>query len=298
MLYEECHICPITCEEIEEYAITMFGQVYEKSAIVEWLKNNETDPITGVILPLKELITKGVHTRNVSVLSSELRRKTGQLSPKVMISRSVAMQLGVMSVKRLQNIRHIKLLMEDPEVSAKFSAFNNRIMRVLLPRLTPINGMWRKTDFSSVVWNRSTTSEMYKHPPNTGRDFENMKFKQYTRLYGGHFKSSSFDGACLRNVTFVECCFTRCTFIGADLRTTIFRKCNFRGEEVDFRNALTNAFTLFNECEIEIPGSWISETICCSGICPNKILVDRNFTPAEIPPVPISPIEGVIEMVD
>ena len=46
-------VCPITRQLINEIAITSDGFFYEKSAIEQWLKNNNTSPQTGLIIDKK-----------------------------------------------------------------------------------------------------------------------------------------------------------------------------------------------------------------------------------------------------
>ena len=49
--------CPITCVPFVDPVINCVGQTYERKAIVEWFDNNDTDPLTGVILENKNIVT-------------------------------------------------------------------------------------------------------------------------------------------------------------------------------------------------------------------------------------------------
>ena len=49
-------LCPITQELMRDPVFTMDGQTYERSAIEEWLKTNDTSPATGKRLPSKMLV--------------------------------------------------------------------------------------------------------------------------------------------------------------------------------------------------------------------------------------------------
>ena len=51
-----CFHCPIMHELMEDPVMTVDGQVYERSAIEEWLAKNDTSPLTGEHLPMKMLI--------------------------------------------------------------------------------------------------------------------------------------------------------------------------------------------------------------------------------------------------
>ena len=49
--------CPITKQLMTDPVFTMDGQTYERSAIEEWLKTNDTSPATGKRLPSNKRIT-------------------------------------------------------------------------------------------------------------------------------------------------------------------------------------------------------------------------------------------------
>jgi hypothetical protein len=48
----EAFTCPITCQTIREPATSVYGHLYEHSAILEWVKKHKTCPLTGQ--PLEE----------------------------------------------------------------------------------------------------------------------------------------------------------------------------------------------------------------------------------------------------
>jgi hypothetical protein len=47
--------CPITCSLIEEPIMTCYGHVFEKRAIINWIKNKHTCPMTKKPLELQDL---------------------------------------------------------------------------------------------------------------------------------------------------------------------------------------------------------------------------------------------------
>jgi hypothetical protein len=49
-------ICPITQDVMREPVIDREGNTYEKSAILEWLKSNNTSPITRNVISALELV--------------------------------------------------------------------------------------------------------------------------------------------------------------------------------------------------------------------------------------------------
>ena len=50
------YICPITAEIMTDPVSTMDGFTYERTAITEWLRTNNTSPFTGATLESKALI--------------------------------------------------------------------------------------------------------------------------------------------------------------------------------------------------------------------------------------------------
>ena len=54
-VYIAC-ICPITAEIMSDPVSTMDGFTYERAAITEWLRTNDTSPFTGAKLESKMLI--------------------------------------------------------------------------------------------------------------------------------------------------------------------------------------------------------------------------------------------------
>jgi len=49
-------ICPLTLEIMKDPVIDIYGNTYEKSAIVEWLRKNNTSPLTRGLLNINQLI--------------------------------------------------------------------------------------------------------------------------------------------------------------------------------------------------------------------------------------------------
>ena len=50
------YICPITAEIMTDPVSTMDGFTYERTAITEWLRTNNTSPSTGAALESKTVI--------------------------------------------------------------------------------------------------------------------------------------------------------------------------------------------------------------------------------------------------
>ena len=54
---KDSFICPINQTIMEDPVITPYGTTYERSAILNWLKKNKTDPLTKKTLSKEMLIT-------------------------------------------------------------------------------------------------------------------------------------------------------------------------------------------------------------------------------------------------
>ena len=54
---KDSFICPINQTLMEDPVITPYGTTYERSAILNWLKRNKTDPLTKKALSKEMLIT-------------------------------------------------------------------------------------------------------------------------------------------------------------------------------------------------------------------------------------------------
>ena len=53
---EEYGICPITQEYMKNPVLAPSGKYYEKSAIIDWIKKNNIDPLTREYLTIEMLI--------------------------------------------------------------------------------------------------------------------------------------------------------------------------------------------------------------------------------------------------
>eukprot|EP00559_Dactyliosolen_fragilissimus_P008860 CAMPEP_0184858494 /NCGR_PEP_ID=MMETSP0580-20130426/3578_1 /TAXON_ID=1118495 /ORGANISM="Dactyliosolen fragilissimus" /LENGTH=593 /DNA_ID=CAMNT_0027354661 /DNA_START=205 /DNA_END=1986 /DNA_ORIENTATION=- len=75
--------CPITGEPMQNPVVAADGHTYEKSAIHRWLRTSDKSPLTGVILPHKELVP------NYALLSSLQDKSEEDDSPRSPITTTV-----------------------------------------------------------------------------------------------------------------------------------------------------------------------------------------------------------------
>lgn len=71
--------CPITLLYFKEPVMASDGHTYEKSAILDWLKYNDTSPVTGAKLQSKHLIINWTLKKSMEQTFSELDAKDHEI---------------------------------------------------------------------------------------------------------------------------------------------------------------------------------------------------------------------------
>lgn len=235
------HICPITTEPIEEMGMTCAGSVYEFDAITEWLEDHNTDPLTGECLPTTRV--KVIEKRLWNMLD-ELKRQTRSNTKKWY--RSVSFEKN--SLKKLARIEDIYKKMD--EMSDSWVRYR-KVKRLQfeagkVPYLSPFGDV-DIDEYDLVV-----------RPKGTGKEFQFIDLSNLeaeSKIY----KCAHFDMADLSNSTFIDCDFSRATFMGANLEGIQFISCRFIGEEVNFMEAKVDHRTKFIGCRVEQLDRWITD---------------------------------------
>lgn len=76
-------ICPITFEVMKEPVFCSDGFTYEKHAIIDWLKDHSTSPLTGVELKSKELTPNySLKSAIIEYIEKRQKKKSEQKSDK------------------------------------------------------------------------------------------------------------------------------------------------------------------------------------------------------------------------
>lgn len=261
-------ICPITTEPIEEIAMTCHGHIYEKSEIEMWMQNHDTDPISGRYLYTKRLITKGIDVKNIRQCQKKIRDNMLILYnyPRELIYPEEI----VKQVKATQD--YILAFDEkETEIWKQYSLQKKSYFRD--PNITKICMGKNKYILQDTDIVR---------PKNTGKGFEYLDlsgdyFNRYQNI-GQSYKGASFNGANLSGNVFIQCQFSRCTFIGANIASCIFHGCSFLGEEVNFAGATSSDETQFIDCRVEDIGSWTAHSdIDLVKRCLNNRLLKESF---------------------
>jgi len=58
-------VCPVSLDMMLDPVCTVDGQIYERSYIERWLKNNDTSPLTNLKLSSKKLVSNDAITSNL-----------------------------------------------------------------------------------------------------------------------------------------------------------------------------------------------------------------------------------------
>ena len=72
---KESFVCPINQTIMEDPVITPYGTTYERSAILNWLKKNNTDPLTKKKLSKDMLITNYALRSAIQEYKESLKKK-------------------------------------------------------------------------------------------------------------------------------------------------------------------------------------------------------------------------------
>lgn len=219
----ESLVCPITLCNIVEIGITCVGSMYEYSAIVNWLKDHSTDPLTNLMLPSKYVI-KTTYQPNLKSICDNLLQSTKLWA------------------------RGFLMFVDAPE------RYNDLLE--LIPNTQ--NDEW---DLYCKNFNIMNHESIYfkqtldNRPPNTGMSLQFMSLPNIS-IQNQCFKSDLLDFSHLKNCHFINCDFSRCRFFGTIFENVYFRNCRFIGEEICFYKATSPGYLVFDKCAFEYVDRW------------------------------------------
>ena len=75
---ENFGICPIKLEYMKHPVLTPSGNYYEKSAIIEWIKKNQTDPMTREKLTVDMLIEDKEYSKKIKEYKKKFKKEIRQ----------------------------------------------------------------------------------------------------------------------------------------------------------------------------------------------------------------------------
>jgi len=84
MKEEDKYLCPITRQIMVEPVVDALGNTYDKEAISEWLKTNDTSQKTKEQLPNKNLTPRNVMKAEITEYKEEKIKKGLVILPKLL----------------------------------------------------------------------------------------------------------------------------------------------------------------------------------------------------------------------
>lgn len=275
--------CPITTEPIKVYGMTVLGNVYEYEEIVNWLRDNNTDPITNQMLPSTFVVKLTSPPKSDEELKS--MQKNMRLSTKGWAGEITLVGYSVRFVERVDREKEAIETYKKTNPD-EWEKFESTILEALSnPNVTSIScyfGRCYGRDEITIEGEHHKTQTII-YPGNISTGLSHLSFPRNVTKHKS-FKSSSFNGSDLRKQTFYECDLSRTTFVRSDLRGTSFIRCHFIGENIHFAKCLTDTTTTFQECELERVGKWsicettdeFRDTLVLRGMeddCANKVII-------------------------
>lgn len=228
-------ICPISLTEIKFAGITVNGSIYEYQEIVDWLKNNNTDPATNLVLPAKNIEK---YDLSISIKEQVLDAAKARKDNSKMFFNSLKLQL-----EAPETYRKLQKLKFDQE-SDEWKTYSQTKIQQFIPIY-----FCRNAD-------NLDSEDKIKRPGGTGSRFQFINL-QNKKITDKGFKGEMFDFAKLSNCEFFECDFSRVSFIGTEFDTVTFYNCRFIGEQVCFYQAIHKKLSFIN-CTMEHADSWDS----------------------------------------
>ena len=218
---DETFVCPITCETIKKFGFTCFGCYYEYNAIKKWTEKHHTDPLTGLHLPDKTIITfdRFVVIKNIKECQEKVKYfARSQVMPKS--------QFYFISKDKSDSLK--KVVLSEEENKTRRMIFEYMLEKKLLFELyaNSIGGRKTSVEIKGKIYNGIDQNYFRKV------DLSNMT------ITNTELKSFSFDGCDLSNTKFIESGLSRVSYVEANLNKTKFVKCNMIGEQVSFVDSI------------------------------------------------------------
>lgn len=228
-------ICSITQEPIVIPGITKIGSIYEYSAIVQWLEENNRDPLTNEILSDKNVL----QYKSLAHATQEDVNELEEIATKCAnnYSRGTLTRSSFLLLKKSQEEYSKLKLCQDIETNELTQNKQKRFNQFIIGA-------------SDAYCLRQISSTL----PYNGCNFLDLS---NNTIFNGSYKSEDFSFSNLSNCTFVNCDFSRCIFINTNLSNTVFKKCAFIGEEITFYKSIVDS-TSFINCRVEYIDQWVS----------------------------------------
>jgi hypothetical protein len=220
-------VCPITQDVIRDPVRTAAGIVYERAAITEWLRANESDPVARCWLPTKHLWP----------VAADDTRSAAEF---VRTDLLWAVTLPFYHVAH-QNAHPFKCDARNTRAYSK-ARMDDLQRRPLLYYASSAPDDAQIDAQLGVV-----------RAPNTGTGMQCLDWRGIVDHV--NFKCVDLRGSALAGSVFIGCDFGKCNFAFTDLRRVTFWGCIFRGETTIFAGAAMDGAMLV-DCGVESHRGW------------------------------------------
>lgn len=258
-------LCPITKMPIAHFAITRVGSIYEEADITRWLRDNDTDPATGLPLTDKSLISgPGVTTANVEVIASALRAS---------VTAAFKNPLDGESKRALERTgrEHAQLAGLPREVQQPVIQWGQALSRAVhrACRISP--------EAAAAALAERLDSRLPEIP---GTGLEHCVFCRGKLWRGMDLHGRSFNGADLEGTTFLDCNMRDCTFVYARMGSVTFERCDLTGRGTDYRDVFKSPNLFWLHCRATSMSSTDADNtveFSCCAMRPAEVLLEHNF---------------------
>ena len=224
-------VCPITQEVPKDPVRTCAGIIYERSAIVEWLSHSWKDPVTGLYLPNKSLVS--VNPKDTRTPLEFRKDAVWAQGPFRCIVDETERKFTVeQRADPLYSRARLRHLITEPNF-------------FYMPNMTS-----EELDATLKITRPTGTGQHLQCLDWSGCPLSHREVEQPLYIKGADFRGTIMPAICF-NVTFA-----RCNMSHTDLRNTIFTNCVFMGEQTIFVGAQVGPGTRFTNCKVEDFRTW------------------------------------------
>lgn len=238
MSEESDTLCPITHDEIQDAVMTLYGGPYERKAIAEWLTDNHIDPMTGLVLPNKELTS-------VNIKDPILIKKAKEVCAEAISTRDPDSHIRIKSWHLRQKLKKETALFDG--TTPEWTRYNES-KRAEFKNTDSQDCAYMHNPWSDDIAKHADKREKIKRPT-VGRwyDFTDLSG---IRVDDKALKSERFYKTNLSGATFCGCQMGHVEFLEANLKGCIFIDCTFIGDYT-FSGSESDDRTMFIDCQFE-----------------------------------------------
>ncbi len=255
-------ICPITLKSIDDIVFTIFGSAYERSAITEWLREHETDPMTNQLLPSLHLFSAPENWRDndgailsarIAEIRSFISNYYNQITSVLNHARYADETQNILDNLTISRAYHdVNWAQCLTKIVSVWCNANLKIVSSIFDDDTLYVGTGHTQLIDVFADQKNTPTNLFSRGgPFMGVDLSCYVYGDATLVHQGRsFKNLSFAGSSLNRQHFIDCQFNGSDFAHSDLRATRFERCTFHEGPLSFTEAIVDDFTYFIDCSI------------------------------------------------